>query len=210
MPEQPLSHIPFRKGLYPFSPHSPFPTKGESTPDKHPPDTLPPVRTAPAKPHEIPPSHRTHLSGTDIHPPRRGRHGKRITQETADAGRRPVPRPPALATWGLIRNGATRWGDPVLPRSPRPAGQKAGVRLREGHQSSPHRTTKAAFCPPNPKFSNTPTGPGNGRVATAKSNSPEQGARRFRMGGNRPDRHAASIKASSIPPQAAEPCPLPD
>ena len=24
------------------------------------------------------------------------------------------------------------------------------------------------------------------------------------MGGNRPDRHAASIKASSIPPQAAE------
>lgn len=27
---------------------------------------------------------------------------------TADAGRRPVPRPPALATWGLIRNGATR------------------------------------------------------------------------------------------------------
>ena len=84
------------------------------------------------------------------------------------------------------------------------------MRLREGHQSSPHRTTKAAFCPPNPKFSNTPTGPGNGRVATAKSNSPEQGARRFRMGGNRPDRHAASIKASSIPPQAAEPCPIHD
>jgi len=46
MPEQPLSHIPFRKGLSPFSPHSTFPTKGESTPDKHPPDTLPPVRTA--------------------------------------------------------------------------------------------------------------------------------------------------------------------
>ena len=30
------------------------------------------------------------------------------------------------------------------------------------------------------------------------------------MGGNRPDRHAASIKASSIPPQAAEPCPIHD
>ena len=45
MPEQPLSHIPFRKGLSPFSPHSPFPAKGESTPDKRPPDTLPPVRT---------------------------------------------------------------------------------------------------------------------------------------------------------------------
>ena len=106
MPEQPLSHIPFRKGLYPFSPHSPFPAKGESTPDKHPPDTLPPVRTAPAKPHGIPSSHRAHLWGTGIHPPTTGRHGTRIPQGTADAGRRPVPRPPALATWELIRNGS--------------------------------------------------------------------------------------------------------
>ena len=128
MPEQPLSHIPFRKGLSPFSQHSPFPTEGENTLDKHPPDTLPPVRTVPAKPHERPSNHRVHLRGIGTHPPTTGRHGTRIPQGTADV--RAAACAAAASTLphrGRFKTAPCGEVILVLPRPPRPAGQKAGA-----------------------------------------------------------------------------------
>ena len=100
--------------------------------------------------------------------------------------------------------------DPVLPRSPRQQDKRPGCVSGKGI-SHRHRTTKAAFARRIQNFPIPP--PGRETDALQRQSPTARNKVRERMGGwaaTAPDRHAASIKASSIPPQAAEPCPIHD